>query len=389
MDNKKKKNKILLQIVSVFVAVVLWIIVGYTENPSIDVNIKSVKIEYSGLMELENRGYTIDGEEKPSQISVGLRGKRSDLIKILGRVSASVDLSQVNQAGTYELDIDVNVPVNTVQVIRQKTTQEVVIEPYVTQEVPVVVKQTSEDKERDILIKSEPVSGTLEITGAQSLVNRVGCAEINADISDINTDSTQKYPYRLINKTGGEIDKKLRVQTPEPDLLVKHTVYTPVTVPIKTDIPDALRQKYEVNVKGISKESVTLGVRNGEEVIAALAVFSDGVYESGSREYTIPIAETENTYIPEEDKTVTVKAEFTERKESSATLPVQITGGESNSNIMIDVRIAAADGVAVYDNVSASVDLTGLTAGTHDVPVVFWTTEKVFVIGTYTVRVTI
>lgn len=390
MENKKKKNKILLQIVSLLIAVILWIIVGYTDNPSIDVNIKNVKVEYRGLTELKNRGFTITDAEKLPQISVGLRGKRSDLIKVLGTVAASVDVSGIMSAGTYELDITVDVPISSVQIIRQKSVQEVVIEPYVAREIPVIVKQTNTDKNKDILIRSKPVNDVMEITGAQSLIEQIDHAEILADVGDIYADSTQKYAYRLMSKANNEIDCKQRLQTAEPDLLVTHTVYTPVTVPVQTGLSDELRRKYAVNVKSISEPSVTVGVRDGVSIDAVTAMFPDDIYQSGSKEYTLTLTEPENVYIPDQEKTITVKAEFSARTESTVTLPVRLLNAPGGIAVSpIDVRIAVVNDTIIPDNITASVDLNGLSAGTHEVPVSFWTTDRVVVLGAYTVKVTI
>lgn len=388
MDNKKKKNKILLQIVSVLIAVVLWIIVGYTENPSIDVNIKNVKVEYRGLMELENKGFTIADVEKLPQISVGLRGKRSDLIKVLGRINASVDVSKVTAAGTYELDIAINVPINSVQVIRQKTTQEIVVEPYITQEIPITIKQTNAEKNKDILVRSEPINSTLEIAGAQSLIDQIDHAEIIADIGDIHSDSAQKYAYKLMSRSNNEIDYKQRLQTTEPDLLVKHTVYTPMTASVTTGMSEELRRSYAATIKSLSETSMIIGVRNGVSAETVTAMFPDDVYELGTKEYTLTLTEPEDVYIPE--PTIVVKADFAARTEQTVELPVQaLNASQAVSVSPIEVRIAAVSGVTVADNITASVDLSGLSAGVYDLPVSFWTTDKVVVIGTYTVRVSI
>ena len=54
-NRHKTENRIALQLVSVFIAIVLWFIISYTENPVISITVNNIKVEYRGLDKLEER----------------------------------------------------------------------------------------------------------------------------------------------------------------------------------------------------------------------------------------------------------------------------------------------------------------------------------------------
>lgn len=394
-SSKKKQNKLMMQIVSVLIAVALWIIVGYTEDPNIDVNINDVQVEYTGLAKLENRGLTVSRADRPPEISMAVRGRRSDLLQVLGKVKASVDVSSLTDEGTYTLDIKINMPVSTVQVIKQRmTSADVVIEPLVTKDIPVAVKQINTEKNKEYLVKSVPEHETIEVTGAKSLIEKIARAEITADISDIHADSTQKYNYRLIDQSNSELGAKQLLRTDAPDLFVQHIVYTPKTVAVKTALPQTVADAYAVQIKSISPANVSVGVRGDTGPDEVTAWFAEGTYETGIKEYSLNLEELDGMYIPAEEKLIKVKAEVQKKTQRTLTVPIQIVNAPEGTvpvpeKNMIDVLVTMPENQASEGSLTATVDLAGIQGGTHEMPVLFWTADNVTVQGTYKLKITV
>lgn len=394
-NTNKKYNKLLMQVLSVVIAISLWVIVGYTEDPNIDVMINDVQIEYKGISKLESNNLTVNQAEKVPALSVKIRGKRSQIFQVLGNVQASVDVSNLTGEGTYTLDIKVDLPVNTVQIIKQKTTTlDILVEPVTTKEVPVVVRQMGQDKNKEKLVRSTTDNQVIEVTCAKSLCEKISKAEILVDIGDINADNRKKYKYRLLDTAGNDLDVGRFVKTKTTDIVVTNKVYTPKTVSVTSRIPDIVNAQYAVNVKSVTPTSVLVGVRNGVEINEVTAMFPDTGYEAGVKDYSLTLTEPTDVYIPEDEQTVKVRAEVFNKVTKSVTTEIQVKNAPDGTTPvldkqMIDVSATMPESQAVDGSLAAIIDLAGLEPGTHEVTVQFWTANHVTVQGQYKIKVII
>ena len=103
------------------------------------------------------------------------------------------------------------------------------------------------------------------------------------------------------------------------------------------------------------------------------------------------LMETENMYIPENVKTVRVRADIEKRMTKSVILNVTAENLAANLTAQIDQITVTVSGIEknlTVENITASVDLSGLAAGTYSVPVKV-ESDKAQIMGEYTVNVTI
>ena len=101
-------NKVLM-LISLLVAIALWMFVMGNVDPSVSERISDVKIEMQGTDVLEAKGLTAT-INKPKIVTVTIEGKRSQVKKAKDKgISAYIDVSTCNY-GKNETEIHVKIP---------------------------------------------------------------------------------------------------------------------------------------------------------------------------------------------------------------------------------------------------------------------------------------
>lgn len=397
MDKEKKTkkgNKLLMQILSVFVAISLWIIVGYAEDPIIDVPITGIDIQYIGQDTLKKNKLTISEKSKKEEMSVIVSGNRSVLMHILGKVSATVDVSQITEAGTYNFAVNVNVPSTSVQIVKQKMTSiDAEIENIITKSVPVRIKQAGNEKNKDIIVESIPDNENISIGGAESIISQISYASVIIDVSEMKTNSTQKYNYMLMDNNDSVIDQ-FDLTVDKLDLFVTNNVYKAKQIPVVINFSEAVKSQYAITIKSPINPVITVGIVGNEDIQNLYAEFEDREYQLGINEYILNITDDDNIYIPEDEKTLRVKAEFVAKQKQSLTIPIKIINIPDGKRATllksnIDIQVNGVVGTLNNESVLATVDVSRLSDGVHIVNIDMKTDDNVTVIGNYTADVTI
>ncbi len=364
------ESKIAMQISAVVIAVILWFIIAYSENPVIDITVNNIPISYSNLSVLEERGLTILKDGKTPTVSVSVQGNRSDLFSVIRNISAEIDLSTLNSSGSYEMPIDINIPVKSVELLRKKSNNAtVVVEPIVTRTIPVNILRTGSNSE--YLVKSSSDISEIVISGAKSAVSEVNAASVTVDVSDIKTDSVSSYSYSFVDYDGDEIESN-NISSETTAIIISNKLFLAKSVPIKIEYPAEVSQDFIVNIKNADSLSANIGVlkESYDDVTSITAQFPSNISDGEASVVTIPLDIPDNVYIPD-NPFVEVKADITKKTVKNVTLPVTIQNIPAGLtvNTVDDVNITVKGAGEELDPslMSAIADLSGLTAGEHSV----------------------
>ena len=103
-----KSNKVLM-LISLLVAIALWMFVMGNVDPQINEKISSVKVELEGADVLEEQGLTAT-INKPKVVNITIEGKRSQINKAKKKgIKAYIDVSTC-EYGKNETEIYVRIP---------------------------------------------------------------------------------------------------------------------------------------------------------------------------------------------------------------------------------------------------------------------------------------
>ncbi|MCX7715471.1 MAG: CdaR family protein [Clostridia bacterium] len=388
-------SKIVLQILSAGVAVVLWFIIAYTVNPVISVTLKNIPVEYVNVKSLEDKELTPIYSNKIPVVSVVLEGTRNDLFNVMKKIHARIDLSSIEEEGVYDVPITVDIPINSVKLTKKKTDNlTITIEPLVKKDVPVVVKQTGTNKE--YLIKSVSEEDTIAVSGAKSFVENIDYAQVTVDVSQIKENEISGYSYSFIDKNNYEIEstRNIKAQT-SGGIVVSNTVYLAKTLPVEIEYPDFLTKDYIIDLKSITPQSVNIGILEDkyDEVTKLTALFPSHTAPADGVELSLPLVIPDCAY-SKDVSSVTVKADIKRKETRILTIPIAFKNTPSNMTVVSSVRqidiMVTGDGEKLNPSfITAAADLSNLDKGTHEVVLDITTPGNVSLHEQYKIMVTL
>lgn len=390
---EKFKSKIAMQIFSVGVAIILWFIISYSENPVIDITVKNVPISYTNISELEERGMTIVRDDKLPSVSVVVRGNRNELFSVIKNISASIDLSKINSAGSYDMPIDVNIPIKSVELLKKRTNNiNISVEPIVTRTVPVRIMQNGVNN--DYLVKSSSDITEIDIVGARTDVNSVSAATVTLDISDVKSNSSSSYSYSFTDNQGNEIEA-YNISSQTTSLVISNKVYIAKNVPIKITYPPELLEDYAVTVENETSLTADIGVAKEyyDDITELNAVFPSTAVSADMGEVTLAVEADDKIYMPDGEY-VRVKANAVKKEIKNIILPVtpqNISDGLSVMETNLTVGIIAKGVASELDAslMTAAADLSGMTEGSHRVKLKITAPPNVKIEQDYYVEITL
>lgn len=389
-SSKPHKKKVQTIALSILLSVIVWFMVTSLADPDITTTVSNLDVRFVGEMALREKALAVTGRNNVPQLSVVVTGKRSDLMNNMDNIYVQVDLSDIDSTGEYNLAGTISVPTTRIKVEKEKYGDiPVKIEPLVSKEIDVTVKQTGTLKNK--LVKSVVNNPKVMIMGAESEMEKVEGAVATVDISALAEDNTEKVNYLLIDKSGALIDENETLESARSNVEVSNTIYDAKTLPVEPMLTAEMDKEYMLkpDKSSVTPASVVVGVNgenNDDKVIARI----DRINEEGEGEYSL---ETSNgMYIPPESQKVKIKPEIVKKSVVQLELEVHAENVPEGCSAKIDGLLTAMvwgeEGQVNNENVKATVDASGLSKGEHTLPVKL-SGENVGFEGSYTINITI
>lgn len=385
-NNKKHTGNMGMMILSLIIAIGVWIAVNYLNNPDITTTLTGLHIKFTGEAELRNKGLVITGKSAIPSSSVVVSGKRKDLIDNMNNISVEVNVSEITETGDYSLKGTINLPTTKITVEKEKYGEiPITVEKLGEKEVPVKLRQSGILKNK--LVKSELVKDTVKLTGAQSELDNVsyGIADVNAE--DIKVNSTIRVKYLLLDNKGEYIEKNETLESYTPEVVVKNTIYDKIILPVNLKLTKEMEKKYVLNENecSMSVSTVEVGVLEGSSDEAVTAYIDNPDTDE------LTLHEASDMYIPSGHKKIKVKLSLTPKVTKDIELEPSAEGLSAGLYAeigKITVRVTATEDKINTDNIKAHVKLDGIGIGEYKLPVEI-SGDMVEIEGTYTADVKI
>lgn len=393
MKIKIKDSKLLLKILSALAAVVLWFAITYTEDPVITQRLVDIGVVFEGEDVLAEKGLIVINKDEIPYISAVIRGNRSSVIASVGSVSAVADVSEISETGEITVPIKYNYPTSSVVLAKAKT-KEITIktEKIVTRTIPVKITQTGAEKNSDFIIKSVSKTENLRISGAESLVYQIACAEAAVDVSGITASGEADYIYRLTSGDGAVLSEENISEKSEKIITVENTAYKKISLPVKIVPDEETSKNFVLDVKLLDKATVTAGYIGANPPESLTAVYAGGEAAVGT-EFTIQLEAPEGVYLPENSREITCVCTLTPKVLRELAVPVAAKNVPDGKKVKISpdkitVSVKGAENALSAQNITAAVDVSGMDSGDTAVLEVELSTDKeIEILGAYTASV--
>jgi len=372
------ERKHVLQILSVLAAITLWFAITHTEDPQISVALTDIELSVLGEGNLAKNDLIFVNADTIPEISVQVRGTRSNVKSILNSVSAKIDLSDITEAGEYSRDLTFDVPNPSVMITKKRYSSVTVkIEKTLSKEIPVYVNQLNAEKNKQYLIKSTPQVEFMTVSGAQEDISRIREIFLSVDVANTTADSSTAYEIAFADAYHNVVLPKNNVFVPTDTVTVDNKIYLRKSAGIALD-PNVDTSEYQVIIKSFSTDKIEIGVDLAEEnpTDTIYATFVGGIVPNTSGKYPMKLSIPDNIYCPEGDKELIMTADIEKISTVEKTLDItaeNIPAGKTADISPNKVSVMLTGSERKMDEIRAKVDLSGLSEGAHNLPVIFVT----------------
>ncbi|MDO4546142.1 MAG: CdaR family protein [Bacillota bacterium] len=179
-------NKNVLRILSLIIAVCLWVYVMGEVNPDTTAKINGIEVSFVNTDELADNGLAVVQEETIT-INATIKGKRSDVNETKNNgLVATVDVSG-SEEGSNEADINLSLPSGVSLESISDTSIKFEVEEITEEEIPVEVEftgnETAENGKEPWMLDVNPE--TITVRGAESSVERINCVRGSVAVTDV------------------------------------------------------------------------------------------------------------------------------------------------------------------------------------------------------------
>lgn len=201
------KNKTVLKICSVVIAICLWVYVIGEVDPDSRKKISNIEVSYANTEVLAERGLAV-ADEETEVISVVIDGKRSDVNNAKKRgIGAYADVSGCKE-GSNSIEITVNLPdgVRLESVSQEKL--KVNVAELVSEEKPVQIKVSDADNDQKMIPwVTDYTPETVIVSGAGNIVDKIdhviGVVDGTKVDSQLRNLEAEVIP---VDKSGNKVD---------------------------------------------------------------------------------------------------------------------------------------------------------------------------------------
>ena len=195
---ERQKNKGLYMVLSVLVAIGLWVYVVGVQNPDSSGPVRNLPVSFVGTDVLESRGLMLT-QGLDQTVTLDVTGKRDALLSLSAdTVTITLDVSSITEPGQYSSEYQVSSASSFVITDRYPQSVTYTVVRQATRTIP--VRGTSSGGVAEGYqageFSFEPV--TLEVRGEEAKVNQIDYALVTLDQEDMTETYSGDLPYVFI-----------------------------------------------------------------------------------------------------------------------------------------------------------------------------------------------
>ena len=219
MQSKGKKRKVLYVILSILIALFIWIFADTTGTAdgtprSVTVEVEDVPVEFIGEETLAAHGLMLLEDGSDTAVTLKLEGTRWNIAKLdKSEIRLQVDLSNVTSTGIHSLTYKPVYPApassTTIRVVEASAyTVDVNVGELYSKEVEVQCEITGEVADGYTAGELEISPSVLEIRGQQETIAPVSYAKVVLNLDNATSTVTELLDYQFYDEQGQLIDSK-------------------------------------------------------------------------------------------------------------------------------------------------------------------------------------
>lgn len=195
-----------LKIISVIIAIGIWIYIAFVMDPTIEITVRDLPIQFIGAEALDARNLSVISESSTT-VTVNIKGSRKKMGQNdMKTIIARADLSSITSTGENTIPIDIVIPFENQGVSSQSDYAVAVkVEERVAKALDIRI-DTHGSLAPDYMpgdITTEPSEVTL--VGPKSAIEKLSAAAVNLDYAGEDVDIDTELPVTFYGADGKEV----------------------------------------------------------------------------------------------------------------------------------------------------------------------------------------
>ena len=376
MDNWKTKQKIIVQIVSLFISIGLWLYVTNTENPIRTVEVSKVPVQLLNANDLSKQGMAL----VPNQsiyVDLKVEGYSQDVYKLnKDNFSIKIDLAE------YALKLgDNSIPITIVDTpsnVTVKNTSNLVVTVKIEE---IIEKDFKVESRIDVAAKAnyyvaQPQINpeTVTVSGPKSLVSQVKGVVVLGQEDNVFEDIVKNYEVVAIGDSGDTVEG-VKLSTERVQVIIK--VNPGKSVPIK--VGTIGNAGYNINIASMELSQNYVEITGPQYILDSISeiyteaidlsritknsnmkvdlIFPDGIEKASISYVTVSIEVEEAKESQENEVTREFEVEYTT---SGLASDFNMTASSNKVKIVLKGSKNKLDSINI-ENIVASIDLSSIT----------------------------
>ena len=206
--NKKKislQERLIRILASVGIAITLWFMVNGNADMLITQDFNSIPITLTNVEALTEKNLVL-ADDKNYYLNLQVKGTDKNLRNVnMKEVTAEVDLSDIDEKGTYDLDVEVKGLANSVIISSMNPTSLAIEVDNIIKEALGVVVLLEGKPANDLSVISAKSQEQVEVEGPEESIARIDKITTTVDVSGLESDTTRHLEVAAYDATGNPI----------------------------------------------------------------------------------------------------------------------------------------------------------------------------------------
>jgi YbbR domain-containing protein len=199
MSSRFFQNNLTLKIISVIIAIILWLYAVSELNPEVTKNISDIPVTVMNEDALNGLQLTL--AEKPADsITIRIRGLVNDIRKVnTANLKAVLDLKTVDWTGTRQVELNIEGLLPREVKLDKIPEISLTVDKVISKTVPVTVDRTGSGAKGYFVHPESVEPQTIGIYGAQSLVDSIVKGIVQVNLNNDESTIDQSLPIKLVD----------------------------------------------------------------------------------------------------------------------------------------------------------------------------------------------
>lgn len=382
---KSQKNNMWMKILSVVIAILIWLFVANTNDPVVTKKFYSIPVKVTNEDALTKRGYAyeiLDGEE----VNITVKGKSSIVRSMnISDFQAIADFSKLSKVDAVPIDVTARKYSDQLDITLGTTnTMKIKKDEVVTISVPANITVKGDPAEGYAVGRATTTPNLIKVSGPENLLSSAKEIRVSVSVDGISHDVTATDKPVLYDEEGKKITSN-QIEFDTSSIGIYIELWKTKTVDVKLSYTGEPAKNYNLVSFDYEPKQITVAAPDDKldslDSITLDSISIDGLTEDYEKDIDLTQAVLPEDVILANDETNDVKVKATIEKITSHKISftkkdINITNN-SNSytvsfdknndySILVDGASSVVKGLEIKD-FTPWIDVNGLGPGTHEV----------------------